>query len=420
MSNNTDKSAPEKIPVARPSFGAEEELAVLEVFRSGWVVQGPRVQELERGFCESVGSACALAVSNGTSALHLALSGVGVAPGDIVITVSFSFIATANAVRHCGAEPVFIDIERDTYNMDPRLLARFLAESCRKGDNGWFVKDVTSLITPCSPLRYIDKSRVGRVAAVMPVHQMGMPCDMGGILSVCQSYGLPVVEDAACAIGARIRLHDGDWEPVGKPHGVAACFSFHPRKVLTTGEGGMITCNDPELYRRMKLLREHGMSLTPDVRHVSGQAESYEVTAYNYRMTDIQAAIGSVQLSKVPDFVAERRRLAEQYREQFREIRWIEFPEEPPYACCNRQSFPVRVLSGAPLTRDKVMGHLQEQGIATRRGIPCIHKEPPYIDSGWCLPESEAASRESLILPLYNGMTPEQTERVGKTMAKIG
>ena len=220
---------------------------------SGWVTQGPKVTAFEEAFAQTVGARFACAVSSGTTALHLALLAVGVKPGDVVITVSHSFIATANAVRYCGAEPIFIDIEPDTYNMDPNELLRVLAEDCTRRDNGLYYNDIDRIAVGDSPLTYLNNSAypAGRVAAIMPVHQMGIPCDMPSINRIANRYNLPVVEDAACAVGSELSLDAGaTWEKVGKPHGTIACFSFHPRKLITTGEGGMITTNDSELDQK--------------------------------------------------------------------------------------------------------------------------------------------------------------------------
>ena len=265
------------IPIARPSFGPAEEKAVLEVLRSGWVSQGPRVAEFERKFAEYVGAAHAVAVSSCTTALHLAFLAAGIKPGDEVLCPSLSFIATANAIVHAGAAPIFVDIDRSTYNMDP---------SC------------------------IERSITPRTRAILVVHQIGLPSPLSEICNIAASHGLMVIEDAACAIGSAYKGRS-----IGSPHGSMACFSFHPRKILTTGEGGMITTADEKIAARLRKLRQHAMNVSDLTRHSSSQVvtESYDEVGYNYRMTDIQAAIGLVQLERLDDMLARRRQLASRY-----------------------------------------------------------------------------------------------------------
>jgi perosamine synthetase len=269
------------IPITAPMLDETEAQAAANVVLSGWLSQGPQVAAFEEEFAQRVGAPYACAVSNCTTALHLALLAAGVGPGDEVITVSHSFIATANVVRACGATPVFVDIDPVSYNLDPTRLA--------------------AALTP-------------RSRAILCVHQMGMPCDLADILEFARAQGLPVIEDAACAIGSEIRLN-GAWTPIGAPHADVACFSFHPRKVITTGEGGMLTTRHADWDRRFRLLRQHGMSISDSVRHQTSQVlfEEYPVSGFNYRMTDIQAAIGRRQLQRLPQIIAHRRRRATVY-----------------------------------------------------------------------------------------------------------
>jgi perosamine synthetase len=386
----------EFVPVARPLLGDEEVDAAARAIRSGWVTQGPEVAAFEREFADFVGTRHACAVSSCTTALHLALLTAGVRPGDEVITVSHSFIATANSIRYCGATPVFVDIDPATFNIDPNQIERAISE---------------------------------RTRAILCVHQMGMPCDLAAILAIAQKHRIPVVEDAACAIGSEI-LWQGRWEKIGKPHGEIACFSFHPRKLLTTGDGGMLTTNDAEIDRKFRLWRQHGMSVPDTVRHSSREVvfESYPELGFNYRMTDIQAAIGRKQLNRLSDAVAERRCLAARYRELLADIPGLILPAEPEWARTNWQSFCVRLPDS--VDQRQVMQSMLDEGIATRRGVMCAHLEPSYAEvgtwrvqqdcqsSGSCLNlmESERAQNTGVILPLFPQMTGEQQERVASAL----
>lgn len=385
------------IPVARPLLGDEEVAAASRAIRSGWVTQGPEVAAFEREFANFVGSRHACAVSSCTTALHLALLAVGVRPGDEVITVSHSFIATANSIRYCGATPVFVDIDQRTFNIDPCQIETAISE---------------------------------RTRAILCVHQMGMPCDLGAILRISEKHHVPVVEDAACAIGSEV-LWQGQWERIGKPHADVACFSFHPRKLLTTGDGGMLTTNDSEIDRKFRLWRQHGMSVPDTVRHSSREVvfESYPALGFNYRMTDIQAAMGREQLKRLPEAVAERRALADRYRELMADIPGLVLPVEPEWARTNWQSFCVRLPDSAD--QREVMQSMLDEGIATRRGIMCSHLERAYAAPGtWrcarqeCNPsgpcpnliESERAQNTGVILPLFSQMREEQQERVAAAL----
>ncbi|WP_213739113.1 DegT/DnrJ/EryC1/StrS family aminotransferase [Bradyrhizobium sp. dw_411] len=375
------------IPIALPLLDEDEANAAREAVLSGWVSQGPQVAAFEREFAALVDAPFACAVSNCTTALHLALTAINIAPGDEVITASHSFIATANCIRYCGATPVFVDIDPETYNIDPARVAE--------------------AITP-------------RTRAILAIHQMGMPCDLSALVALAKRHDLVLIEDAACAAGSEIRI-DEQWDRIGKPHGDVACFSFHPRKVITTGEGGMLTTSHAALEGKFKLLRQHGMSVPDTVRHGSAQVifENYVLVGYNYRMTDMQAAVGRKQLLKLPDIVARRRAVASHYAELLGNIEGLRLPFEPDWARSNWQSYCVRLPDRVD-QRD-VMQKLLDQGIATRRGIMCSHREKPYADEKRLhdLRQSELAQDHAILLPIYAQMTEESVVRVADSLRAI-
>jgi dTDP-4-amino-4,6-dideoxygalactose transaminase len=415
------------IPIARPLLGEPEAAAAREAILSGWVTQGPRVAAFESGFARAVGAGHGCAVANGTAALHLALACAGVGPGDVVITVSHSFVATANAVRICGAEPVFVDVEAETFGMDPEMLARLLQTDCRVVGGDLIYNHTERLARGESPLRFFNhrargEMAPGRVAAILPVHQMGIPCDIVRICEIAAEYRLPVVEDAACAIGSELSDDGGrTWQRIGAPHGNAACFSLHPRKVLTTGDGGMVTTADADIDARLRLLRQHGMSVSDRDRHAAGDVafESYLTTAYNYRLTDIQAAIGCVQLERLDRILKERRRQAAFYHQRLGGIRFLELTAIRDTVRPNWQSYPVRLARGAPLDQRQVMQALLDRGVATRRGIMNAHQEPPYRGANWNLPCSEDMRDRTILLPLYPGLSDGELETVCRALEAV-
>ena len=419
-----------QIPIVRLALGDAEVEAASRVIRSGWVAQGPEVAAFEREFAAAVGAPFAVAVSNCTVALELCLRVAGVRPGDDVATVSHSFIATANAVVAVGARPIFVDVQPDTYNMDPAALAR--------------------AITP-------------RTRAILCVHQIGFPCDLPAILALARPRGLPVIEDAACAIGSEI-LIDGDWQCIGRPHGLLACFSFHPRKLVTTGDGGMITTSDPSLAERLRSLRQHAMSpiwdpqrvpsppamggeqspplptrLPSTARHDSQHVtlETFSEPAFNFRMTDLQAAVGRPQLARLPAIIAERRALAARYAAALADHPLLAPPSEPPWLRSNWQSYPVTLRPGGRMSQVEIMQFLLDRGVASRRGIGNAHAEPAYAKAAWScglqacdpaahavghclrLPVSERSRDNTILLPMFHGMSPAEQDCVVATLRAL-
>jgi perosamine synthetase len=364
-----------EIPLSRPEFDADEARAVADVLASGWVSQGPKVAEFERAFAARVGAAHGVATTSCTTALHLALRIAGIGAGDEVIVPSYSFVATANAVLYAGATPVFADIEADTWNLDPE-------DACRR-------------ITP-------------RTKAIMPVHQVGLAADLDRFASLA-ARGIIIIEDAACAIGATYR-----GRPIGS-HGHISCFSFHPRKTICVGEGGMIMTDHPALADHARQLRSHGASVSDHARHhAKGLVyEEYRELGYNYRMTDLQAAIGLAQLPKLDRFLQRRRAIAARYDAAFGTLPQLQLPARPAYAEHAFQSYAVMLTDACGLDRDAAMRALTELGISCRRGIPPIHLEPLYLNpAAGALPITEKVAARSIFIPIFAGLADADQTRV--------
>ena len=366
------------IPVMRPFLGEEEAAAVADVVRSGWVAQGPRVAQFERAFAAFVGADHAVATSSCTTALHLMLHLLAVGPGDEVVVPSFSFIATANVVRYCGATPVFADVSVESGNLTP--------------------ESVAAVISP-------------RTRAVLAVHHGGQPADVGALRAVCGD--LPILEDAACAVGSTVRGRS-----VGAD-ALMAAWSFHPRKLLTTGEGGMVTTSDATWAARLRRLREHGMTVSAADRHAAGRAvlEGYAETGFNYRMTDLQAAMGLVQLGRLPGMVARRREIVDRYYALLAQLP-VRPVRDPAHGMSNHQSFWVELPNDAPPVVD-VLEALASAGVSARRGIMAAHVEPAYEGHPHVpLPTTEHLTTRTLILPVYHELTYVEQRTVVDALAQ--
>jgi dTDP-4-amino-4,6-dideoxygalactose transaminase len=372
------------IALALPSFDAREEERVLAVLRSGWVAQGPCVAEFERQVALRVGAAEGIATTSCTTSLFLALHALGIGPGDEVVVPSLSFIASANAVVHCGAEVVFVDVDPRTYNLSPN--------------------DVAKAIGP-------------RTRAILAVHQVGLPADLSALGEIAERHAVPLVEDAACAIGARY----GD-QPIGS-HGNLACWSFHPRKIVCTAEGGMITTDDRELATRLRRLRHQGMSISDLERHASDRViiEQYPEVGYNFRMSDVHAALGLAQLEKLDEMLVRRRDIASRYTEHFRANPEIEPPYVPARAEPNFQSYLVRLPHADEIMRNRVIDAMQREGIATRRGLMAAHREAPYRQARriGTLAHTESATDQTLALPIHAHLSDGDVDRVADTLARV-
>ena len=372
------------IPIAKPYLTEEEAQAAYDTILTGWITQGPKVQEFEEKFAAYTGAKYAVAVSNCTTALHLAMIVAGVGPGDEVICPSMSYIATANAIKYVGATPVFAEVQPETYNIDPLDAER----------------------------RITDKTK-----AILIVHQIGMPADIDAFQELCDKYGLKLIEDAACAAGSAYK-----GKKIGS-HSELVCFSFHPRKVISTGDGGMITTSCEDYYHRLKLLRQHGMSVNDRVRHEANKVifEDHVEVGYNYRMTDIQAVVGIKQLKKLDWIVAERRKMAATYHKAFKDLDFIRLPLEKEGYFSNYQSYSIYLKKSCSVERNELMQELLNKGIASRRGIMTAHRETAYNKEyeALRLPVSEDLQDNSIILPLFIPMDEESIKYVVETFRAL-
>jgi dTDP-4-amino-4,6-dideoxygalactose transaminase len=365
------------IPIAKPYLTAEDAQAAYDTILTGWITQGPRVAEFEEKFAQYTGARYAVAVSNCTTALHLSMIVAGIGAGDEVICPSMSYIATANSIKYVGAKPVFAEVNPVTYNLD--------------------AEDVARRITP-------------RTKAILLVHQIGMPADIDAFSALAQKHNLHLIEDAACAVGSSYK-----GKKIGS-HSSLICFSLHPRKVISTGDGGFITTDNEAYYNRLRLLRQHGMSINDRVRHESAKVmfEDHVEVGYNYRMTDIQAAVGIQQLAKLDWIVEERRKIAKQYQAAFADIPFIRVPREADGYFTNFQSFSIYLKKDCPVSRNDLMQLMLDAGVSTRRGIMTAHRETAYKQecAGLSLPVSEDAADNSIILPLYIPMQQSDIDKV--------
>lgn len=375
-----------QVPITRPWFDEEDFALLRQPLENGWVAQGPFVAEFERAFCAHTGAAHAIACTSATTGLHLALAALGIGPGDEVVVPAFTWVATANAALYQGATPVLCDVDPVTFNFDPADLAR--------------------RITP-------------QTRAVIPVHLFGLPADMAALDAILADRpDVAVVEDAACGLGARI-----GGKHVGR-FGRCGVFSFHPRKAITTGEGGMITTEDAELAATLRRLRNHGAGLAPAPAGRPTPAfllSRYAELGFNYRMTDIQGALGVSQMKKVPEIERRRARLAARYDALLAEVPWLRIPEVPADQTHGWQSYVVRFEPEAPTAanlvrltawRDALMVALEDAGVSTRPGTHAVSGLELYRDrfgiAPTDFPGADRAEGLTLALPLFPTLSDEE------------
>ena len=367
------------IPISLPVTGEEEWLALKEPLTTGWLTAGPKVRAFEKAFAERHQVKHAIAVTSATTALHLALVALDIKAGDEVIVPAFTWISTANVVLYQGAKVVFCDIDPSTFNIDPNKLAE----------------------------KITDKTK-----AIMVVHLFGLCAPMEELKAVAGN--IPLIEDGACAAGSAYK-----GIPAGGL-GLMGCFSFHPRKSITTGEGGMITTNDDDLGEKLQVLRNHGASISEEQRHHGPKPyilPDFNVLGYNYRMTDLQGAIGEVQLTKLDSFIDERAKWADFYKKELAEISWLKLPDFTAEYHHGWQSFVTLVdESKSPCSRNEIMEQLQQKGISTRPGTHAVHMLNFYAEKYAISPEdypgAQMANDQSISIPLHNKMVKEDFQYI--------
>ncbi|MCW8932313.1 MAG: DegT/DnrJ/EryC1/StrS family aminotransferase [Gammaproteobacteria bacterium] len=376
-----------KISIAQPVTDEEEWFSVKESILSGWLTQGPKVAEFEKAFASKFTINHALAVTSCTTGLHLALAALDIGPGDEVIIPAFTWIATANVILYCGAKPVFVDVERETFNIDPKLISEKVTDNTK---------------------------------AIIPVHLFGLCADMNAIRKVIPAH-VKIIEDAACAAGAK---YNDQW---AGSLGDIASFSFHPRKIITTGEGGMVTCENHKLFEQMNQMRNHGATVSEEQRHHGPKPyilPDFNLLGFNYRMTDLQGAIGIVQLKKLDYLIDERAKWAKWYNEQLKDVTWLGLPKEPENGKHSWQSYVTYVNpEKAPITRNKIMEFLQEKGISTRPGTHAVHMLTLYKNRFNIkendFPAAKDCDANSMAIPLHNMMTIKDYEYVVQIIKSI-
>ena len=374
------------IPISLPVTGEEEWQAVKEPLMTGWLTAGPKVREFEEIFAERHGVKHAVAVTSATTALHLSLVALGIGPGDEVIVPAFTWVSTANVVLYQGAKVVFCDIDTKTFNIDPDMLAEKITSNTK---------------------------------AIIAVHLFGLCADMDVIKNIAGD--IPIVEDAACAAGSGYK-----GTPAGGL-GALGCFSFHPRKSVTTGEGGMITTNNDILGEKLSMLRNHGASISEEQRHHGPKPyilPDFDMMGFNYRMTDLQGAVGVVQIKKLDKFIDERNLWAKYYIDQLQEIDWLQLPEHNNDYRHGWQSFVTLVDEAkAPYSRNQIMEKLQEMGISTRPGTHAVHMLNFYKDSFNIdeddFPGAKTANNCSMAIPLHNRMVEEDYQYIIQTIKSL-